>query len=347
MKRSLFSVFLLVASMYVTSCGSETQSKPTSTDSAKAAIPVEVASVKTGSISAHYAGTASLEAENEATVVTRVAGIVQEIYVEEGDRVAPGQILAKLDDEKLKFEVERALTNLRKLEADLARSKELFDKKLVSVEAFQTAQFNYEQQKTVYEAAKLDLEFTSIKAPIGGIVSERMIKKGNLIPMNQPLYRITDFDPLLAMIFVPEKEMSKIRAGQPAKVSFDALPNATFSARVARISPVVDQKTGTFRVTVEVRDPSMQLKPGMFGRVQVIYETHANTLLIPKESVIKEDQQEHVFIVENGVAFRRQIVTGFIESGSVEVLKGIPSGARIVTLGQTSLRDSALVQVLN
>lgn len=350
MKRTgLLAIALLSAAStgFFSACGSETQSKPTTTDSAKATIPVEVTGVKTGSISAYYAGTASLEAENEATVVTRVSGIIQEIYVEEGDRVKAGQVLAKLDDEKLSFEVARALANLKKMEGDLARSKELFDKKLVSQEAFQTAEFNYETQKTAYESAKLDLEFTKVKAPIDGVISERMVKKGNLIPMNQSLFRITDFDPLLAVIFVPEKEMGKIRGGQSARVSFDALPERTFYGSVLRISPVVDQKTGTFRAVVEVRDPSNILKPGMFGRVQVVYETHNQAMLIPKEAVLKEDQTEHVFVIENNMAFRRQIVTGLNETGSVEVVKGLTPDAIIVTLGQTSLRDSSLVQKLN
>lgn len=350
MKRNGFvtlSLVALVFSVLTVNCGEETQSKPSSTDSAKATIPVEIANVKTGAISAYYAGTASLEAENEATVVARSTGIVQDIFVEEGDRVKAGQVLAKLDDEKLAFEVNRALSNLKKLEADLARSQELFDKKLVSQEAYQTVQYNYEAQKTAYESAKLDLEFTRIKAPIDGIISERMVKKGNLVPSNQSLFKVTDFDPLLAVVFVPEKEMSKIKSGQNARMSFDALPNLMFNASVLRISPVVDQKTGTFRAVVEVRDPSNVLKPGMFGRVQVIYETHSQAMLIPKEAVIKEDQAEHVFVIEGGLAFKREIITGFNDVGVVEVLKGLSAGAQLVTLGQTSLRDSALVQVLN
>lgn len=347
MGRTKVSLFvLLIASFGFYGCGSESHSKPSQQDSSKASIPVEVASAETGTISAYYGGTATLEAEDEALVVNRVAGIVKEIFVEEGDRVEPGQLLAKLDDERLAVEMARAQSNLNKLKADLTRNKELFEKKLISAEQYQNALYDYETQKSVVELAKLDLKFTEVRAPISGVISERMIKRGNLTAQNSEMFRITDFDPLLAVMYVPEKEIAKIAPGQRVALSFDAM-GELFEGTVARISPVVDQETGTLKTTIEVRDESNRLKPGMFARVRIVYDTHTNTILIPKNAVVKEDATQSVFVVRDRVAHKVKIRTGYEETGRVEVLSGITLQDTIVTLGQASLQDSSLVEPLN
>jgi len=217
-----------------------------------------VTHVSQGDISAYFTGTATLEAAEEAVVVARVSGIVQELLVEEGDFIKAGQTLARLDGEKLTIELAQRESNLHKLESDYMRNQELFIKKLVSAEIFESSKFEFLTQKAAFDAAKLDLDYTAIKAPISGVVSERLIKVGNMLPMNQPTFRTTDFEPLLAVMHVPERELQKLHKGQSAKIIVAAIPNTEFSGKIKRISPVVDPTTGTFKVTIEVNDPSKQ-----------------------------------------------------------------------------------------
>lgn len=326
-------------------CGKDSQSKPKDKKDV-AAIPVAVSQVGIGDIAAYFSGTATLEAEGDASVVAKVSGVVKQIFVEEGGYVKAGQILAKLDDEKLAVQLAQAEANMKKLENDFHRNEELFNKKLVSAEMYQRAKFEYESQKAAFEMTKLDHDYASIRAPISGVVAQRMIKVGNMVLANTPTFRITDFDPLLAVLHVPEREMSKLRVGQPASITVDAISAVDFTGRIARVSPVVDPATGTIKVTVEVRDPSRQLKAGMFGRVNIVHDVHANTLLVPKGAVVAEDAESAVFVVQDSVAYRKLVKTGYINGANIEVLEGLRAGEVIVTTGQGSLKDSSKVEIV-
>jgi membrane fusion protein (multidrug efflux system) len=141
--------------------------------------------------------------------------------------------------------------------------------------------------------------------------------------------------------------MGKLRAGQPAGITVDAISGAEFSGRIARISPVVDPTTGTIKVTVEVRDPSRQLKAGMFGRVNIVYDVHANALLAPKGAVLAEDAESAVFVVQDSVAYRKVVKTGYVNGAHIEILRGLQAGDKIVTIGQGGLKDSSRVEVIS
>lgn len=310
------------------------------------AIPVETAVVAAGSVSAVYSGTASLESEQQATVVAKVSGVVTRIVVEEGTRVKAGQVLAKIEDARYKLELDRARANLAKLEQEYNRNLQLHDKGLVSADAYERVKFDLDALKAQYDIAKLDYEYTDIKAPIDGVVSERMIKAGNMVTVNQATFVVTDFDPLLANVFVPERELDKLRAKQRATITADALPDRKFDASIDRISPTVDPKTGTFKVTVAVSDPSRRLKPGMFGRIDIVYDVRNDTLLVPRSAVIQEDAESAVFVVKDGVASRRTVSVGYSNNGSIEVTAGVKAGEQVVTVGQASLKEGAKVNVV-
>lgn len=310
-------------------------------------IPVEAGQVNRGDISAYYANTATLEAEQEATVVSKVRGIIKELYVEEGDKVQAGQIIAKIDDEQYQLEVNNTKATLNRLESNLNRNKELFDRNLVSAETFQNAQYEYESQKATYELAQLNLENSSVRSPINGTISERFVKKGNMIGTDEQLYRVTDFRRLKAVLYVPEHEMSKIRKGQRAELRADALPNELFVGYVERISPVVDTQSGTFKATVYIDETRDLLSPGMFSRVKIVYDTRENSRLIPRSAIISEDLNQSVFVVQDSLVFKRSIKTGYTNGQSVEVIDGLEDNEVVVTIGQGSLQDSTKVNIIN
>lgn len=310
-------------------------------------IPVETSLVSRGNISAYYANTATLEAEQEATVVSKVRGIVNEIYVEEGDQVKAGQTIAQIEDEQYQIELDRAKATLNRLENEYNRNKQLFERELVSAETFQNAQYEYESQKAAYDLAKLNLEYTTIKSPISGVVSERFVKKGNMVGTDQQVFHVTDFTPLQAILYIPEHEMTKIRKGQTAEIRVDAMPGETFMGQVERISPVVDSETGTFKVTVYVNQTKDVLRPGMFGRVKIVYDTRENTRMIPKSAIMSEDLAQSVYVIRDSLAFKKAIQTGYTNGTNVEVVDGLDDGEIVVTIGQGSLQDSSKVNIIN
>ena len=349
MKRvnhSLAMLLMLCLAALHWSCGQNSISKTKDKKNAEVVIPVEVAEVTIGDISAYFSGTATIEAEEETDVVAKVGGVVQKIFAEEGDYIKEGQVLAKLDDEKLLVQVEQAKATLQKLENIYKRNQELFNKSLISAEEFQRTKYEYDHQKAAFDLAKLDLNYSSIRAPISGVVAERKVKVGNMVLPNQATFRVTSLDPLLAVLHVPERQMAKLRAGQSAKLGVDAIRDKEFIGKIKRISPVVDPGTGTVKVTVEMHDPSRQLKPGMFARLNIIYDIRKNTMLVPKNAIMAEDKESAVYVVKDSLALRQVVETGYVNTTHIEVLSGLAPQDTVVTTGKGSLKDSSKVEMV-
>lgn len=344
--KSFYSYLLLVSLLFtLQACGGGEEMSENGEDDTPI-IPVEVSSVSRGNISAYYSNTATLEAEQEATVVSKVRGIIEEIYVEEGDMVQAGQVIAKIEDDQYQIEADRAKATLDRLYNEYQRNKELYERELIAAETHQNSQYEYESQKATYDLAELNLEYTSVRSPISGVVSRRHVKAGNMIGIDQPMYRVTDFTPLQAILHIPEHEMSKIRKNQRAELRVDALPNQTFVGHVERISPIVDSQTGTFKVTIYVDETKDMLRPGMFGRVKIVYDTRENTRMIPKSAVISEDLAQSVYVIKDSLAFKKVIQTGYTNGSNVEVINGLDDGEMVVTIGHGSLQDSSKVNVI-
>ncbi|MCI0517898.1 MAG: efflux RND transporter periplasmic adaptor subunit, partial [Woeseiaceae bacterium] len=170
---------------------------------------------------------------------------------------------------------------------------------------------------------------------------------GNTIDVHAPTFQVTSLEPLIAYLHVPEREYRMIDSGQSANIHVDAIPGSDFPATVARVSPVVDPETGTFKITIEVTDASQRLKPGMFGRISIVYDMRANALQVPRSAIVDEAGETSLFVVDGDVAHRRTVVTGYAQNGFIEITEGLSDGENIVTVGQAGLKDGAKVAVLN
>ena len=310
-------------------------------------IPVETRAPLRGDIYATYTGTAPIEAFAEADVIAKVDGEVRELHVEEGDLVSKNQILATLDGDRLRLELSESQARLRKMQRDFQRNKELQDKGLISEGDFEKIQYDLEALKASFNLASLELDYTQIRAPIDGVISERYLKLGNTIRTGDPVFRVTSLDPLVAYMFVPEREFRQIAAGQPVQINIDALPGAPLAASVTRISPIVDPATGTFKITIEMHGAEQRIKPGMFGRMSIVYDKHEKVLQIPRSAIIETATGKSVFVVENEVGKRKKVETGFSSSGMIEITSGLTDGERVIIVGHVGLKNEAKVVVIN
>ncbi len=340
------AVLLALAAALAAGC-SNGKAKDKGPDDAEAAVPVEVQPLRRAEMLAVYSGTAPIEAHEEAEVVAKVGGEVRQIFVEEGDAVKAGQVLARLDGDRLRLEVAQTEANLRKLERDYNRQLELSQKGLVAKGTAENAKFDLDALRAAYDSGRLELSYTDIRAPIDGVVSARYIKLGNTIAQNAPTFRVTDLDPLVAYVHIPEKEFRKLAPQQTAEIVVDALGGERFAGAISRISPTVDPKTGTFRARVEVPDPSRRLKPGMFGRVHIVYERREDALQLPRAAIVDADGEQSVFVVEDGKAAQRPVRTGLASNGWVEVVEGLDGTEKVVVVGQGGLKTGTAVKVVD
>ena len=229
-------------------------------------MPVEVAKASHNPISASYSGTASLISDHEAQVTSKANGVLMKLHVEEGMTVREGQLLAELDDASAIASAAQAEALMHKADATFAYAEQSIKKQLISKREYDQANFDMLSQRAAYQTAKLQLTYTRIVAPVNGVIAERSVKLGNLIQVNQNMFRIVGMDPLQAVLNVPERQLGILKAGQAVQLEADALAGKTFAGDILRIAPVVDSASGTFRVTCEFHDKTNALKPGMFGR---------------------------------------------------------------------------------
>ena len=339
---------VFVCAMLLGACGQNEQDEaPEESEEETVSIPVEVGAPVRGDIVAVYSGTAPIEAFAEADVIAKVAGEVREIGVEEGDDVKQGQVLAILDGDRLRLELNQSEANLRKLQRDYERNVELKDKGLVSSGDFDKIKYDMEALEASFNLAKLELDYTQIRAPIDGVVSERFVRLGNTLAVNEAAFRITSFDPLVAYLHVPEREYRRIAQGQPVGIDIDALQGQRIIAAVTRVSPIVDPQTGTFKITIEISDEQRRIKPGMFGHISIVYDQHVNVLQIPRSAIIEEAGETAVFVVEDDKAIRKFVQTAYSDSGMIEITSGLSDNDRVITVGQIGLKDDALVTIIN
>ena len=176
-------------------------------------VPVETSSPVRGNIYAIYSGTAPIEAFAEADVIAKVEGEVREILAEEGTEVAKGEVLARLDGDMLRLELSESEARLRKLQRDYERNVDLQEKGLISSGDFDKIRYEMEALEASYNLARLELDYTQIRAPIDGVIAQRYVKIGNTIRVGEPAFRVTSLDPLVAYLYVPEREYRNIREG--------------------------------------------------------------------------------------------------------------------------------------
>jgi membrane fusion protein (multidrug efflux system) len=349
------TVLALATSLALAGCGGGKAADEAEGSSAKSgqadekkvpSVPVEVATVGRQEISASYGGTASLEAPAEAQVVAKGSGVVLQILVEEGDEVKAGQVLARIDPDRPRLEMERSRAAVRKLENNYRRSKELLASKLVSAEASEQIRYDLESARAGYELAQLELSHTNIVAPISGVIAQRMIKPGNLIALNAPAFRIVDISRLEAVLNVPERELATLKAGMPLRMIADAVPGRVFEGRVDRISPVVDPGSGTFRVVTAFEGGGL-LRPGMFGRIEIVYDQRKDALTMPRIALLDDEGEPAVYLVRENKAVRTPVELGYVNGELAEVLAGLAEGDEVVTAGKVAIRDGSSVEIIN
>jgi membrane fusion protein (multidrug efflux system) len=347
MKLHRFSSAAFACVLLLSACQQGAESGDQNEEEDVPPVPVETTTPVRGDVYAVYSGTAPIEAFAEADVIAKVEGEVREILFEEGDEVTEGQVLARLDGERLRLELNESRARLNKMRRDFERNKELREKGLLSEGDFEKLRFDLEALEASNNLATLELDYTQIRAPIAGVVSERYIRVGTTIRIGEPAFRVTSFEPLVAYLHVPEREYRQIRAGQPVAIDIDALAGQRVMTTVTRVSPVVDPQTGTFKITIEIRDEERRIKPGMFGRMSVVYDRRENVLKIPRGAIVEDMGAPTVFVVEDGKAVRRVVETGYGQDGFIEIVAGLEETDAVITAGQVGLKPDAEVSVIN
>lgn len=310
------------------------------------AVPVEVATLGQGQIESILRFSTNLEAENDVQVFSEAARKVTQLLVEEGDKIRKGQVLIRLQSEAQQTELARVQSQLAKAKVEFERQTRLYEQELISVDEYNEATYALEQLELALSDAKRELGYTDVRAPITGTLTERFINVGDHITVNQHLFDITDFNSIVARIYVPEKELSRLRVGQDARIFAEAAGTGEKRGTVDRIAPRVDPRSGTVKVTVAI-PPTEGLLPGMYVTVELITDVHEEAVLVPKKALVYDADQLFVFRVKDDDIVERLLIKAALEDrDNIEPTGILELGDRIVIAGQASLKDGSKIRLV-
>ncbi len=321
------------------------------------AVPVEVAKATTGNITQTILSTATVTARHEVRVLAESTGAARIVEVEEGDQVTRGQLLARLSNPELELTIPTAASNVSRLRREVNTLKPLMDKGYVSRQSYEEMRYQLTQAQDQLKRARTQVAALRVASPISGIVAGRTVVPGQQVTPGQELFYVVDPDQLEVVVNIPERELGRIKEGDPAYVRSEALGTGLkFEGKIRLINPVVNPQTGTIKVTIALEaltkegQTGTRLRPGMFVSVFMVTAQRQNATLIPKRAIIyKDDTPQVVLAKDNGdktVALMRTIKVGYSEEDSVEVISGLEPGDQIVILGQAGLKDGAEIRVV-
>ncbi len=326
----------------------KTGEKKEGEENGKTPIPVRVDVAAAGPISSYISATANLVAENEVKILAEAEGRVSQFLAEEGDYVRAGQVLATLVRDDAEIAVEKARLSETNARLTYERAEDLVGKELISRESYDDLKIKHGIAQQGLAEAEWRLSKTTIRSPFNGKVSQRLIQVGQHVRLGNELFQITDLDPLIARIYLPEKDVLGLSEGREVRITLNAAPDVRFAGRIRQISPVVDTETGTIKLTIEAASPPPDVRPGSFVTIDIVRETHPRAVLLPRGAVIRELQKAHVFVANlQGIAEKRPVTLGLEEKEWIEVLAGVQEGDRVIVAGQGGLKDGSSVKVLD
>lgn len=312
----------------------------------KAPVPVKTAAIAVAPVSSYITATANLVAENQVQVLSEAEGRIASVPLEEGTTVRRGQTLVQLVRGDADMLAEKARVRARNARVAWQRASEMHAKGLVSQGDFDKTTMEKEVADQELNEAEWRLSKTTVRAPFDGTITERKVNPGQHVRPGETLFTVTDFDPLVARIYLPERDVLALREGQDVRLTLRASDAIRFAGRIRQISPVVDTATGTVKVTVEAVRPPGAVRPGAFVTVDIVRETRPGAIVLPREAVIRELQDAHVFIADKGVARKRTVQLGIEEGDRIEVLSGVRPGEQVIVAGQGALKEGSPVKSL-
>jgi len=310
------------------------------------AVPVEAITVAVERVDLTIPAVGSLRSDESVVLSPEIAGRLVEILVEEGHAVTVGTTIARLDQSVYKAEIAEIQANLALSRANFKRADELFKKKAGTARARDEAEAELRTNEARLTLATARLEKTVITAPFAGVLGLRSVSVGQYLAEGDPIFKLEAIDPLKVDFRVPEVYFGNVRVGQTIKVDVDALPGEPIEGEVYAIDPLVDQQGRAIVVRASIPNKAKRLRPGLFARIALIYDSIAAAILVPEQAIIPIGDDEFVFKVADGKAVMTKVVVGERFLGRVEIREGLAAGDTVVTAGQMKIRDGADVTVL-
>jgi membrane fusion protein (multidrug efflux system) len=313
--------------------------------SAGPAVSVEASKVNRLAMPQGITAVGSLRSDESITLRPEVAGRISAIQFREGERVAKGAPLVKLDPSVTQAELQQAQANMTLAKAKYDRAIDLQGKGFISGQAKDEAENNLKVAEASLALAQAKLAKLSIQAPFAGIIGLRSVSVGDYVKEGADMVNLEAIDPLKVDFRVPEIYLSQIHVGQSLQMTLDAVPGKTYEGKVFAINPLVDAAGRAVVIRAQVRNQDTTLRPGMFARVRLLTRGSQDPLVVPEQAIVPQGEEWFVYRVVDGKAQRAKVEIGQRRDGKAEVLKGLRDGDVVITAGQLKIREGVPVQI--
>lgn len=334
------TIIYVAAAVMAVSCGnnnSKTAEQPQAAEVRLPNVTIMAASYKDVPQSDVY--TANVEAYAKNNIAPQSPSRIQKIYVEVGDFVRAGQIVAKMDEVSLN----QSKLSMANDSLEYSRIKKLYEQGGVSKSDFDAMELKYNVTRSQYQNL---LENTILRSPVSGVITARNYDQGDMYG-GSPIYVVEQITPVKLYVGISEMDYTRVKKNDTVTLTADALPGKTFTGRIARIYPTIDAATHTFTAEVNVANSDRLLRPGMYARVTVNFGSN-HSIVVPDDCVVKQQGSgvRSVFVLQNDNTVKEVVVTLGRHFGTeYEILSGVAEGDKVVVKGQASLKNGSKVNV--
>jgi len=380
--RLIFIIILLIISIFtglVLINYNQEQVKTANKSNKQKLIPVEASKIQNGPIELRRIFSGSLEAHTEFIVAPKISGRIERLFVDIADTVTKGMVVAELDSAEYIQEsaqaeadlevakaklieaenalqiVNRELKRIRTLRERGVKSDSQFDivkaNQLAKQAELAVAKANLTKANASLKAANIRLGYTKVKADWTGddekrVVAESFVNEGETISANTPFLLVVELNPITGVIFVTEKDYTKLKENQLVTISTDAYAGESFQGRINRIAPIFRKNTRQARVELLIENSSKKLKPGMFIRAAVILKHVEDAVIVPQQALTTRDDQTGIFVIDKDQekVLWKNVTVGIIEDDLAQVEGNGLSGC-VVTLGQQLLANNSKIVI--
>ncbi len=331
--------------------------KPAPVETTKAAAPpvaVQVIQPRRGPITRNITLPGNVLAYQQATLYAKVAGYLKTITVDKGDRVKEGDLIADIEVPEMLADLARYKAEVEVAELDYKRLSESQKKlpDLVVPQTVDNAKGKLDVARASLERTETLLGFAKITAPFSGVITRRMVDAGAFIPaatsgsaaQNAAIVTLADFNRVRVQVAVPELETALVATDQPVQLSVDGLPGRAFDGRITRFSYALDEATKTMLAEIELPNPKLELRPGMYAVVKIGIERKGDALLVPVEALVVEKAGAFVFTINDHKAKKTRVQTGFNDGANVEIVSGVKPDQPVILVAKRALNDGQAVE---
>ena len=285
----------------------------------------------------------SFSPNREIEIRPQAGGQIIALPIEEGQTVGSGRLIAKLDDDQLKYQIEAAQVTLEGYQNDLKRYENLVKGDATPAVNLERTQLSIRSTQAQIKQLQKQIANTTITTPFSGIITEKMVEKGSVVSVGSPIAKVTDISTLKLVVQIPEKAINQFHVGQSLPIETEVYPDAHFLGRISMIAAQGDA-AHNYPVEITVSNSGKNLlRAGMYGSIANTNKVKSQTLAVPRQAIIGSAKEPQIYVIENGKAILKSVEIGATTNEYYEVTKGLKVGNQVVTSGQINLQNGTLV----